>query len=207
MFGSYLWVCFSAHTEACHTTRRSFTVTCWCTAIPAAFSFTQCLFRVAEYHPDPPMGLEWRKWLGRAVQSVCTSLKNSLSTPGGLRGQNNHHWAKTVPWWFTCGTWQGHSHIFISATTRIRQITIIRAGKPTRCEHHIRKSRSVKEFLFTKIYWFSRITVITFRWAYHPKAPQSRQQRTRATVDALVSSVYWAAAGFCWRRDCWLEHL
>lgn len=74
MFGSYLWVCFSAYTEACHTTRRSFTVTCWCTAIPAAFSFTQCLFRVAEYHPDPPMGLVGMKEMVRKGWSSPCAL-------------------------------------------------------------------------------------------------------------------------------------
>lgn len=38
------------------------------------------------------------------------------------------------------------------------------------------------------IYGFNRSDVITFRPAYHPKAPQSRRQRTLATVVALVSS-------------------
>lgn len=61
---------------------------------------------------------------------------------------------------------------------------------------------------FPMIYWFNRSSVITFRpLAYHPKAPQSRRQRTLATAAALVSSECWAAAGFWRRRDCWLEHL
>lgn len=60
---------------------------------------------------------------------------------------------------------------------------------------------------FSMIYWFNKSSVIISRPAYHPKAPQSRPQRTLAVAVALVSSECWAAAGFWRRRGCWLEHL
>lgn len=51
--------------------------------ILAAYSFSQCLFSLADYHPKPTMGwLEWRKWLdGVGPPCVCFCTQYSLTTP------------------------------------------------------------------------------------------------------------------------------